>query len=327
LDVKWSKGHYRRAKALCGCKRYADAVLAYEEVLQLEPSNADAKKESQTAQESAIKYAEELAATKASKPHVTQAHSVFDDVPKPKEKKEKKVSSESTESSKVVNADDDEITGNIRGYQVLADGRKTSFFHHEMSAEERELLGYDETGNLKPKAISAEEAKRIEKEQSQKAGEGSVWAGNTWEDRKLDSWVGDRLTALLLPCVVSQDLSKEHPEASIKVKGLKNESTASIYVKLGKKRYLYDLNFTVEYEASGFIDSGLGGNDIRGEISFKDILPDDISDGEAAGQHKLTDGNANVTPFFKKLMENPKLGLHKMIIDQLAVLHKEFHDM
>ena len=56
------------------------------------------------------------------------------------------------------------MASELRGYKVLDDGRKTSYFHNELTKEERELLGLGADGNLAPKAISAEDAKRMEDE-------------------------------------------------------------------------------------------------------------------------------------------------------------------
>merc|ERR1711988_938644 len=164
---------------------------------------------------------------------------------------------------------------------ILADGRKTSFFHHEMTPEERALLGYGEDGNLAPKSISAEEAAKMEAEQAAKAGESSVWAGNTWEDRKLDGWAQEKLETLMKDCSFE---IPEKPGAVMKVVKIADwKSTASIYVKLGKKRYLFDLNFTVEYEVTGLSDKT-----VEGQIKFADVLPDDIADEEVMGHHKFT---------------------------------------
>ncbi|XP_019961203.1 uncharacterized protein [Paralichthys olivaceus] len=50
MAPNWIKGLFRKGKALCGLKRYYEASLIYEEVLQLESSSAEAKQELKRAQ-------------------------------------------------------------------------------------------------------------------------------------------------------------------------------------------------------------------------------------------------------------------------------------
>lgn len=207
--------------------------------------------------------------------------------------------------------------GGMKGYKILADGRKTSFFHHEMSAEERELLGYDANGNLAPKAISAEEAKRMEEEKAKKAGDSSVWAGNTWEQKEYTPWALDKLKELLGECVFAV------PEGGqIKVKGIKDwTGTASVHVKGSKKRHIFDLNMKVEWEASG-----MDGDDLSGEIKFIDVLPDDVDDEDVTGEVKIT-GESAAKELVAKYTSSPQRGLHEMILKRLAIFALEFRKL
>ncbi|XP_053290120.1 RNA polymerase II-associated protein 3 isoform X2 [Pleuronectes platessa] len=50
MEPNWIKGLFRKGKALCGLKRYYEASLVYEEVLQLDRSSAEAKQELKRAQ-------------------------------------------------------------------------------------------------------------------------------------------------------------------------------------------------------------------------------------------------------------------------------------
>jgi hypothetical protein len=85
-----------------------------------------------------------------------------------------------------------------------------------MTQEERDLMGYGADGNLAPKAISAEEAKKMEAEIAAKgSGVGPVWAGNTWVDKKLDKWALDQLEPRLCGCVFEVP---EKPGAVMKVR-------------------------------------------------------------------------------------------------------------
>ncbi|XP_035024610.2 uncharacterized protein LOC118116826 isoform X1 [Hippoglossus stenolepis] len=50
MEPNWIKGLFRKGKALCGLKRYYEASLVYDEVLQLDGSSAEAKQELKRAQ-------------------------------------------------------------------------------------------------------------------------------------------------------------------------------------------------------------------------------------------------------------------------------------
>lgn len=324
LDDKWCKGHYRRAKALSGCERYTESIKAYKVVLEQDPANKDAKKELETAEAKAKvqeKEKEEAAAFSAQQKAAAAPPAESPSKPKAKKvkadtKAESAAAEVETESKSKSSKETD-----MKGYKVLADGRKTSFFHHEMSQEERDLLGYGADGNLKPKAISAEEAKKMEDEAAAKAGDSSVWAGNTWEDRKMDSWAEQKVTELLSSCAV--DLSAT-AGAAVKVKSIKDwTGTASIYVKKGKKRYLYDLAFKVEYEATGLSED----KTFEGEIAYVDLLPDDVTDGDAVGQHKFVGDTApsDIAKVIKKCTESGTGDFQKAILKQLQAFNAEFH--
>jgi len=316
LDPTWGKGYFRRGKALFGCERFTEAFKAFEKASEIEPSNKDLKKEMAAAEAAAKKAAEEKVATPA-QPEASSA-------PKPVKKVKKEKKAMETESDTNATATTAEIGEDekIRGYQILADGRKTSFFHHEMTPEERALLGYDENGNLAPKTISAKEAAELEARIAEKAGDSSVWAGNTWEDRKMDNYAKERIEATVLPLTLD---IPEKPGAVMKVKGIKDwAGTASIYVKLGKKRFLFDLNFKVEYEVTGLCDKT-----VEGEIKFTDVLPDDLSDEEVMGEHKFTGDtpSGEAHSLATKYASKPEAGLQALIIEQMCSFSKDFHQL
>ncbi|XP_060938497.1 uncharacterized protein si:dkey-33c12.4 isoform X2 [Limanda limanda] len=50
MEPNWIKGLFRKGKALCGLKKYYEAFLVYDKVLQLDGSSAEAKQESKRAQ-------------------------------------------------------------------------------------------------------------------------------------------------------------------------------------------------------------------------------------------------------------------------------------
>merc|ERR1711939_868258 len=59
LDAKWSKGYFRRGKALAGCQRFKEAGEAFKQALELEPSNKALPKEIDAMDAAAAKQATE----------------------------------------------------------------------------------------------------------------------------------------------------------------------------------------------------------------------------------------------------------------------------
>lgn len=314
IDPKWAKGYFRAGKALHGLERYPEAYKIFEKGSKIDPENKDLKKEMEVSSKAADKKAAEDAKKEA-----------FEIEPLSKQyKPPPQAAPEASQApKKVATKADGDASADLRGYKILPDGRKTSFFHHEMTEEERKLMGYGADGNLAPKAISAEEAAKMEKEASAKAGANPVWAGNTWVDKKLDKWAGDKLKELL------EGVSFEVPEkagATLKVKTFKDWcGTASIYIKAGKARYLFDLGFKLEYVGEGLDLSGLC--KVEGELKYGDILPDDVADDEVTATHKFTGDKpvGDTLALANKHATKEGAGLQGAVAAALKKFSDEFH--
>lgn len=320
IDPTWPKGFFRTGMALKGLERYAEAYKAFEAAAKLEPDNKDVQKELTAAQKAADKQAAEAA--KAEKFEIEDLPTSYKPPPSsaPSDKAPVKISKPTTVTEGSGDAD-------MKGYKILADGRKTSFFHHEMTEEEKKLMGYGADGNLAPKAISAEEAAKMEAEIAAKAGANPVWAGNTWVDKKLDKWAQEKVEELLKDCSFAVP---EKKGGVLRVTGIKDwVGTASIYIKTGKARYLFDLGFKVTYEGTGLVEnlSGLCDKKVEGEIKFTDVLPDDVEDKEVVGQAKFTgdtpSGDAHTLA--TKYTTKADKGLQAAIVEKLVEFSKQFH--
>jgi len=103
-------------------------------------------------------------------------------------------------------------TDNImRGYKETKEGKKTSYFHRELSIEEKELLG-----DCSPQRIDAntiDNGPKLVTKRIQGTGEisfdtnsssGSVWnSAGTFEERDISSWTKSRLKHLLKEIQIS----------------------------------------------------------------------------------------------------------------------------
>jgi len=318
ISEEWAKGHFRRAKALTALDRHAAALGAIRRAVELAPDDKSLKKEEAACATKAAEAKEAAKKAKEAKDAEPEKFWGEDDreakdaatAPAPAEPKAKpKPAPKKKEAAPAENSTaEEEDEEQIRGYKILADGRKTSFFDHQMSEEEKLLLGYERSGdgslNLKPKQLTAEEIKALEDKTKSNAGEGSVWAGNTWEDRKMNSWAEAKLRELAGPCMATIG------EDTIAVKEVESfTGTASIYVKQGKKKYFYDLTFKLKWEIKSL--------DASGTLEYKDIVQDDVEDADVTPTIKL---GSNTKDAVRKLVK----ALQVELLQALTNFNTEF---
>merc|ERR1712195_140337 len=299
ISEEWAKGHIRRAVELAP----DDKSLKKEEAACATKA-AEAKEAAKKAKEAKDAEPEKFwgeddreAKDAATAPAPAEPKAK----PKPAPKKKEAAPAENSTA-------EEEDEEQIRGYKILADGRKTSFFDHQMSEEEKLLLGYERSGdgslNLKPKQLTAEEIKALEDKTKSNAGEGSVWAGNTWEDRKMNSWAEAKLRELAGPCMATIG------DDTIAVKEVESfTGTASIYVKQGKKKYFYDLTFKLKWEIKSL--------DASGTLEYKDIVQDDVEDADVTPTIKL---GSNTKDAVRKLVK----ALQVELLQALTNFNTEF---
>ncbi|KAL7527962.1 hypothetical protein ACHAXR_007956, partial [Thalassiosira sp. AJA248-18] len=159
----------------------------------------------------------------------------------------------------------------VRGYKIRSDGKKTSYFHREISDDAKKLIGdiapkkLDSGGNnddFAPKPIGAAAA-----------GEGggtSAWnKAGTWEERDVTPWAKETLTAQLLTAEYILPPGSPSPGAHATVtKVSKLDGHASYATVRGKKRYIYEFGLTIKWILT------LGDDHTKtchGEMTFPDV--------------------------------------------------------
>lgn len=139
----------------------------------------------------------------------------------------------------VIDQDDDLKPADCRGYKVLADGRKTSYFTTVPDDQTRDLLAKAQQGPRKiEEPVDPSE---------QASASGSAWnaAGTTIEERPQTKWANDALKRHLL--------SVQHNTTNcvIKVSSVKKlEGEASIVVSRRVPKYIFDYSASLEWEAT-----------------------------------------------------------------------------
>merc|ERR1712003_29146 len=135
--------------------------------------------------------------------------------------------------------DDDTFTekelAEMRGYKKTADGRVTSYFSREQSAEEKAML------DIAPKQINDCTPQPITPSSS--GGEtGSKWNhAGTWEEKDTTEWCKEHLEKRLLESKV-EAVGVDGDALSCSIAEVSDVTgDASVAVVSGKKRYIFDL--------------------------------------------------------------------------------------
>ena len=130
----------------------------------------------------------------------------------------------------------------MRGYKKTSDGRITSYFTREQSAEEKAML------NIAPTKISDCTPQPITPSSS--VGEsGSAWNhAGTWEEKDTTEWCKDHLQKRLLESKV-EATGVDGDALFCTISEVKDISgDASVAVVSGKKRYIFDLHCKIKFE-------------------------------------------------------------------------------
>lgn len=161
-DPAYTKGWWRLGQAHAALEKYDEAVKALSEASNREPSNKALQKELTKQQENAKKAAaaraEKEAAEKAKQDAAKEEASLEKSTTKTKPTPaSSKKSSSSSASSKPepMQVDDEEESStftksdHVKGYKIV-NGKKTSYFHNELSDEAKALIG-----DIAPKKLDA----------------------------------------------------------------------------------------------------------------------------------------------------------------------------
>ncbi|OQR94642.1 hsp90, partial [Thraustotheca clavata] len=139
-------------------------------------------------------------------------------------------------SSKTEVIREDESIEDAKGYK-----NGLPYFHREQSEQEKALIG-----DIAPKKIQEVQV------EEPNAHDGSVWnTAGTFEQRDFTKWAKEHLEELYSKVEVMKS------SMTIRTKPIKDiKGDASVCVIRGKKRFLFDFEFTLEWEAVGLNAKG-----------------------------------------------------------------------
>lgn len=269
IDPSYVKGWYRLGQAQSAVKDFKEAVAAFEKAISIEPQNTVLSKElekSKTALDSQPK--EEEVAENNEPPDAITAALATSDV-NSKSKTTTKSSNDDVEmtfmdTTKVgtadLNTDGFTKSDHIKGYKIV-NGKKTSYFHNELSEDAAKLIGDIAPKKLDPSVAELANSAAVEQGTSawNKAG--------TWEEKNCTAWAIETITEQLMKLTYTLPSSSPAPNGVISIckVDLQKSSHASVAAVRGKKRYIYELDITVHWN---FIHDTLSAS---GTMRFPDV--------------------------------------------------------
>lgn len=248
LDPKFVKAYHRKAQALVRLGEWDDAVAAARAGAELEPDNKAFPELIEKAQQDKEKDAADKAKLKRDAQDVKVELHNASTARAPPVKKDRKEGEEDDTS--------------MRGYKTTADGKKTSYFHTDISDEAKKLIA--EQGFGKPQKLD------VPIEEKEAKGGGSSWnQAGTYEEKGMTKWIHEAMSQAI------QAVAFELPGSvgSVAVTAVTEASgDASIAVARGKRKHVADLSFVVEFEAK------VSGQTGRGKLTYSEVTSD-LDDG------------------------------------------------
>eukprot|EP00984_Skeletonema_dohrnii_P019024 scaffold9020_cov89-Skeletonema_dohrnii-CCMP3373.AAC.2 len=333
-DPTYVKAHWRRGQACNALGNTADALASFERALSLEPANKALKREVEAAKAKKEQEEKLLAAAKEAKE--AEAEADIAEPPKlvsPAKKEAAKANTtkptSSAKSSNKNSVKEDEDTDlftssdHVRGYKIRSDGKKTSFFDREISEESKQLIG-----DIAPKRIDPNAPTEDNAPKPLPVTEGtSAWnKAGTWEERDVTSWAKETLEAALLTSEYILPEGSPSPGARATVsKVSKFEGHASYATVRGKKRYIYEFAFTLDWVLT------LGDDHTKtchGKVTFPDVDGTvELGDGyDIVDYHVDGSSPAGTGPLLQRFIRDGGLreSIHNKIDDWVRLLRATY---
>jgi tetratricopeptide (TPR) repeat protein len=264
-DASYTKGWWRLGQAQAALHDFEAAVQSLQEASKLEPDNKALQKELNKQKENAQKKQAEDAAKAQQEAEAVAKEDAPSSVKSTTSSKSSKAKmpSSSTTPMQVVDHDEDTKFSKseyTRGYKIV-NGKKTSYFHNELTEEAKKLIG-----DIAPKKLSGTSTPTATDSLATENKGASAWnKAGTWEERDVTAWAKEALQTQLEETIYTLPESSPAPGAEVKIKKASVSGHASFAVVRGKKRYIYELSADLEWEFAH------NGNEANGKLTFPDI--------------------------------------------------------
>lgn len=262
-DPKFLKGYWREGQALTQLSRYSEALEAHRKGLVYDPTNKAILKEIEKLKKLVAEETERKRLLEEEKARMEIDEEPSSDPaivtpPTPAVNPPKKAST--SETIKIDDEVDFTKSDHVKGYKVV-NGKKTSYFHNELTEEAKALIG-----DIAPKRIEVTPEPAAATTGDNGNLSGSVWnKAGTWEEKDVTSWAQESLDSALLATQFILPESSPAPGAICTIASSKINGHASFAMVRGKKRYIYEFAVTLEWEFAVNEDKACG------SMSFPDF--------------------------------------------------------
>ena len=275
-DPTYVKAFWRLGQACFAQQQYAEALQAYETAQKLDENNKAVAKELQKTRkkiEEESKLLEEacnMSLEDSAGDEKKSDDSTGEKQPSlPRPKKAKSTTKKTKTTSKIDNNNesDEDVQFSkseaVRGYKIVA-GKKTSYFHNELSDEAKKLIG-----DIAPKKLNPESNFNPVSESVTEGA--SAWnKAGTWEEKDVTQWATNTLmetltsTTFTIPDLHTGSVGADGKQIKV-TKVPTCEGHASVAVVRGKRRYIYEFSIVLDWSVT--LDCG----ECSGSITFPDV--------------------------------------------------------
>ena len=244
MDAKYVIGWWRLGQAQVSVGKVGEAVTTLQKALSLDPSNKALLKELEKVQKQASEAPKRAASTTSS-----TSKSVTKTTPTTTTTASSAKTSSTSSGSDPMEVDEEgnfTKSDHVKGYKIV-NGKKTSYFHNELSEDAKKLIG-----NIAPQKL---ETIPVEENSAKEKGKSAWNKAGTWEEVDCSAWEKQALQELL------QATTFQHSEGPATVTSATVSGHASVATVRGKKRFIYEWSMVVNWS---FMDCS-------GKLEFPDV--------------------------------------------------------
>jgi len=313
-DNQYVKAYYRKAMAYINQKDYNQAKEALLDGLKIKPDDKEIITQLDKVQTEIIKNGNIVSSSSSSSTTTTTTTTTKISASSPSSSSSSTtttttktaaapITTSSNSDSMIENDEEGQI---MRGYKII-DGKKTTFFNHELDAKTKELIG-----DIQPKRI--ESTNEVDTKKNPVGT--SVWnTAGTFESVGHTPWAKETLEKLLKD--IKLDTGNTVVTIIKEVKDICGD--AEITSNRGKRKHIYD--FSIKLIFSIIMNEN---TNYDGEIKIDDVTADDCDFEFSVSYDKNNSNyNADIEKIISSQVKSTN-GLKPVIIDRLKFFDKEF---
>lgn len=245
-DSTYVKAWWRLGQAQVAVGKVTEAVTTLEKALSLDPSNKALIKELAKVQKQASEAPQPAPTTTSSFKSATATTTRTT-----MNTKTSSVSSATTTTPEPMDTSGEEkgdftTSDHIKGYKIV-NGKKTSYFHNELSDDAKKLIG-----DIAPQKL---QSVPVQQENKKEKGKSAWNNAGTWEEVNVSTWGNESLQEIL------QATTFQHTEGLATVTSAIVSGHASVATVRGKKRFIYEWAISIKWQ---FMDC-------TGTLEFPDV--------------------------------------------------------